>query len=45
MTKADSAPEREPKKQRFVACITLPNGRKIWARDYGLRGFPIRDDK
>ena len=26
----------------FVACITLRDGRVIWAKDYGLRAFPIR---
>ncbi len=26
----------------FVARITLRDGRVVWARDYGLRGFPIR---
>jgi hypothetical protein len=23
------------------ASITLPNGKKIYAKDYGLRGFPL----
>ncbi len=26
----------------FRPSITLPNGRTIWARDYGLRAFAIR---
>ncbi len=41
---AESA-KKEAKHQKdiiFVARITLPNGRVIWARDYGLRAFPIR---
>ena len=31
-----------PKVVAFVASITLRNGRKIFARDYGHRAFPIR---
>lgn len=37
--------EKETEDQQgvsFVAYITLRDGRVIWARDYGLRGFPIR---
>lgn len=29
----------------YVASITLRNGRKLYARDYGLKGFPIRKRK
>jgi hypothetical protein len=27
---------------RFTTHITLPNGRVIYAKDYGLKAFPIR---
>jgi hypothetical protein len=27
---------------RFAASITLPNGRVLYAKDYGLKAFPIR---
>jgi len=26
----------------FAASITLPNGRVIYAADYGLKAFPLR---
>lgn len=26
----------------FVASIRLPNGKRIFASQYGLRGFPIK---
>ena len=28
---------------RFVPSITLKSGRVIYARDYGIRAFPIHD--
>jgi hypothetical protein len=27
---------------RFTASITLPDGRVIYAKDYGLKAFPLR---
>ncbi len=30
---------------RFVAYITLPNGRRIYAWQYGKKAFPIVDRK
>jgi hypothetical protein len=29
----------------FVAWITLKNGKKIYAKDYGYKGFPIGKTK
>lgn len=40
---AKSEPKADPpQKVRFVAKITLRNGRVIYARDYGHKAFPIR---
>ncbi len=33
--------ERDGYKLIFRPCITLPNGKKIWAKWYGKRVFPI----
>jgi len=32
----------QPSECNFATSITLKDGRKIYASDYGLRAFPIR---
>ncbi len=37
----DKMKDTEKKRIRWVAYITTPDGRKIWARERGIRAFPI----
>ena len=41
-TKRRQPQGNESKEVVFVASITLKSGKKLFARDYGLKGFPIK---